>query len=456
MESYIYRMQMYLLMKRSLMFLCFGVQVFIGFESFAQHHLRSTPHKHTHSGISTPKLSHTASGSSSKKASREINFNGQWRGEFMDNSTAFAGFGGQKISYVLELETRGNDISGYSYTYFSEGEKHYYTICRLKGTIDRSAKQLVVTEVERTKFNTPPDFRNCFQVHKLKYNKENPEEESLSGTWFPAPDQEGDCGFGKTALNRKIVVPMLASRQTKIPEHVKKTPFRDMNKQPKNQVATRPKPVTKNVVKIDQAKKEQAKKDLIKQDQTKKDIAKADLGRKDINKKTLPAKPSITPPVAKTPEIKKQQAGIDTLKKKEVAAVPKNPLSPVTESQPNHFPGNYEKRNNTLLETINIKNEKFTVDFYDDGAVDGDSISVFYNGKLVLSKKMLTEKPITLTLTVDPDQKINELVMYAENLGEIPPNTALMIVHDGNERYEARIVSDTERNGTIRFTHNPK
>ncbi|MEJ7675812.1 MAG: hypothetical protein WKF59_24675 [Chitinophagaceae bacterium] len=72
-----------------------------------------------------------------------------------------------------------------------------------------------------------------------------------------------------------------------------------------------------------------------------------------------------------------------------------------------------------------------------------------------MSHKRLTDKPITLTLNSDADRGINELVMYAENLGEIPPNTALMIVRDGDNRYEARITSDTEKNGTIRFSYKP-
>ncbi len=74
---------------------------------------------------------------------------------------------------------------------------------------------------------------------------------------------------------------------------------------------------------------------------------------------------------------------------------------------------------------------------------------------MVLSHQRLTNKPITLTLSLDPDKSVNELVMYAENLGEIPPNTALMIVNDGDNRYEARITSDTQKNGTIRFSYKP-
>ena len=350
---------------------------------------------------------------------KEINFNGQWRGGFIDNSTAFIGFGGDKIEYVLELETHGSSVTGYSYTYFSEGSKRYYTICKVKGSINRTTKEVVVTEFERTKFNTPPDFRNCFQVHKLKYNKDNPEEESLEGTWYPAPTQEGDCGYGKTTLTRKIVPRITIEEIRKnTPDPVKKGQFSDMNREQKPVTLLKPKPVIKDLVK-----------------KTITDTPKT------------PAK--IYPPIVQN-EVKKESPVKDTIVKRRVATEP--PKKEVSDL--GH--GKFEKRDNTVLETINIVNETFTVDFYDDGVVDGDSISVFYNGKLILSKKMLSLTPITLTLKVDPTKKINELVMYAENLGEIPPNTALMIVRDGDNRYEARIVSDMERSGTIRFTHNPK
>ena len=53
-------------------------------------------------------------------------------------------------------------------------------------------------------------------------------------------------------------------------------------------------------------------------------------------------------------------------------------------------------------------------------------------------------------------QDVNELIMYADNLGEIPPNTALMIVTDGDNRYEVRITSDLQKSGTIRFVRKPK
>lgn len=347
------------------------------------------------------------------------NFNGQWRGGFVDNSTSFIGFGGAKIDYVLELESRGNEVTGYSYTYFIEDGKRYYTICKLRGAINRNTKEIVITEYERTKFNTPPEVSNCFQTHRLKYVKESADTEVLEGTWIPAPGQSGNCGYGRTRLARTIVKrSIIPNPQVFTRQPVKKNqPFKDMNrakqpvtKQSRSVAKAQDKPIVPAIKKITPDKNP-----VVKNDKTV--PVKKDTVRKEIT--------TVTPPV----------------KKEEIIA--SSDLK-------------FEQRKKNILKTIPIKNETFTVDFYDNGEIDGDSISVFYNGKLLLSHKRLSNKPITLTLSPDPDKPINELVMYAENLGEIPPNTALMIVHDGDNRYEQRIESDLGRNGTIRFTYKGK
>ena len=69
---------------------------------------------------------------------------------------------------------------------------------------------------------------------------------------------------------------------------------------------------------------------------------------------------------------------------------------------------------------------------------------------------MLTTKAISLTLSLDEDVKENVITMYADNLGTIPPNTALMIVTDGDKRYEVRMTSDTEKSGSVMFVHGQK
>jgi hypothetical protein len=54
-------------------------------------------------------------------------------------------------------------------------------------------------------------------------------------------------------------------------------------------------------------------------------------------------------------------------------------------------------------------------------------------------------------IPLDSSKEVNEITMFADNLGSIPPNTALMIVNDGKKRYEVRLTSNLEKSATIRF-----
>lgn len=112
----------------------------------------------------------------------------------------------------------------------------------------------------------------------------------------------------------------------------------------------------------------------------------------------------------------------------------------------------YTDRAKNVLKRIDLTQSNFKVDLYDDGDIDGDIVSVYYNGKNILSNKKLTEKPLSLNLIADPDKTENELLIYAENEGSIPPNTALMIVTEGNTRTEVRITADAKKNGVVLFT----
>jgi hypothetical protein len=340
-------------------------------------------------------------------------FDGQWKGGFNDNSSGLIGFGGDKIDYVLELECKGSKVSGYSYTYFMGGAKRYYTICKLTGSLNKATKEIVVTEIERTKYNTPPDFRNCFQTHKLKYTKDSDDTETLEGSWVPAPDQPGGCGFGKTTLTRRLLktAPVLNLPKTTIASGKKNTPFRDLNRTSQPPLALRPKATVK----------EPTKKQLT----SVKPSLKSDAPKNDVAKNDQKVKNSI--PVI-TPQAKPADQHITS-------------------------PSSFEKRSKSIVKTIEIQDDTFHVQLYDNGDIDGDSVSVFYNGSLLVSHKKLSDKPITLSLSLNNSVSLNELTMYAENLGTIPPNTALMIVTDGDKRYEVRITSDTEKNGTIAFVH---
>jgi len=110
-----------------------------------------------------------------------------------------------------------------------------------------------------------------------------------------------------------------------------------------------------------------------------------------------------------------------------------------------------EKRNNDLIRQITVDNDSISVTLYDNGDIDGDSITLIYNDKILTTHQRLTDKPLTFTIKINKGNSRNELVMYAENLGSIPPNTALMVIMDGNKRYELNINSTKNSNGAVAF-----
>jgi N-acetylmuramoyl-L-alanine amidase len=110
----------------------------------------------------------------------------------------------------------------------------------------------------------------------------------------------------------------------------------------------------------------------------------------------------------------------------------------------------FETRTSKDVKTIQVKNNKVEVDIYDDGDIDNDIVSLYFNKKLLLDKKSLTTNPQSVTLTIEPG-KTNELLLFAENLGTIPPNTALMIITDGKNRHEVRLSADLKNNALVKF-----
>lgn len=127
------------------------------------------------------------------------------------------------------------------------------------------------------------------------------------------------------------------------------------------------------------------------------------------------------------------------------------PQPTVTKDKKNADPGLvFESRTIKDVKTIQVKSNKVEVDIYDDGDVDNDIVSLYFNKKLLVDKKSLSTNPQSVTLTIEPG-KPNELLLFAENLGTIPPNTALMIITDGKTRHEVRLSADLKNNALVKF-----
>ena len=109
-----------------------------------------------------------------------------------------------------------------------------------------------------------------------------------------------------------------------------------------------------------------------------------------------------------------------------------------------------EKRPVKDSKILQVKGNNIKVDLYDDGEIDNDIVSVYFNNALMVDKISLTAKARSFTLNL-AEGKTNELILYADNLGDIPPNTALMVITDGVRRYEVRLSADLKNNASVRF-----
>lgn len=101
------------------------------------------------------------------------------------------------------------------------------------------------------------------------------------------------------------------------------------------------------------------------------------------------------------------------------------------------------------VKTINLK-------VYDNAIVDGDTVSILYNGKMLLTHQLLSEKGIELNIELDTNRTRHEIVLFAENLGSIPPNTALVVITAGKKRYELFASASLEENAVLVFDYKPQ
>lgn len=111
----------------------------------------------------------------------------------------------------------------------------------------------------------------------------------------------------------------------------------------------------------------------------------------------------------------------------------------------------FEKRENTYSKDLWIEGDSVRLSFYDNGDIDGDSITVFLNKKPVLVHQELTDRALNMYLALDSTRDVNEISMFADNLGLYPPNTALMIITDGINRYEVYLSSSFTQNASVRL-----
>lgn len=106
------------------------------------------------------------------------------------------------------------------------------------------------------------------------------------------------------------------------------------------------------------------------------------------------------------------------------------------------------KRQVEIIEALEVSEDSVVLSLYDNGEIDGDTVSVFLNNELIVSRVGIKASAYKKTIAV-PKGEIIQLTLFAENLGSIPPNTGLLIVTTTNERYQVNFSSTLNKSSSI-------
>jgi hypothetical protein len=342
---------------------------------------------------------------------------GIWRGHFRSNNVSERLMAtDDRYKFEVQIAEHNKNFEAVTYSYLSTV---FYGKAVADGTVNPKTQKVLLRELKIVELRMVGGSA-CSMTCFLKYSKLG-DEEFLEGTYTSMNTTDSSsCGKGSVFL-RKVPEsdfykePFLVKREKEIEKEKNKPATAHTEK--KNPPATPP-----------------------------------------VKSTATPSKKPAENPVAKAP-VKKAPPKPALVK----ANTDKHLAEPIkTDSSfkihekiaPNVIvPDVIANRKNELIKTITVNTNEVELNIYDDGAIDHDTISVYMDKKLVVAHRMLTEQAIVVKLHLDDDDNYHEIVMVADNEGEIPPNTSLMVVKAGDKRYEVRIVSTEQKNATVIFKY---
>lgn len=329
---------------------------------------------------------------------------GIWKGYFITES-------GERYRLEFQVLQKGaSGATGVSYSYL---DVRFYGKATMTGNFIKSSSSFRIREIKTVEVKSTMGGGTCIMNYDLSYSRSG-KEEFLEGTYLGKFENRyssistgkwGDCGGGKVYLRKVNTTDFYVE------------PFL------KNKIQTKP------VI-----------------------INEAPPVKKDSVKKNPVTKPVTNPPVTNKPVIKPDIPVVirkDTITTNKISNPGNKPVAKIVIPPPAVI----KNRTNELVKIFTVSEEDITVKLFDNGEIDGDTISVYLDNKLVLSSKRLTATPLEVKIKMDEDNSEHELTMVAENLGSIPPNTSLMVVEAGEQRFTVRITSTEQKNAVVRFRY---
>lgn len=352
---------------------------------------------------------------------------GIWRGSFVEADNKMNNLFNveDRYKYEVQIDQRGKSFKGVTYSYKTTV---FYGKASSDGTINPATGKVVLQELKLLELKMASSSYACWMICFLQYSK-NGDEEFLEGKYSSYRETDSAaCGRGNVFL-RKVVTsdfykePFLAKREKEKKDALTKAAPRPPAASEKTAHLTAP-PVAAVTKKPPVTTPSTVKKPIHTAHATHPPAIVKNNDARNNDIKSTPIVPDAEPE-KKSPVIKMRE--------------------------PSFIPPVLKNRENEVVQSITVNTNEVNIDIYDNGTIDHDTISVYLDKKLVINHQMLTTNAINLKLKMDESTAYHELVMVADNLGDIPPNTSLMVVRAGDKQYEVRIASTEQKNAVVIF-----
>lgn len=380
---------------------------------------------------------------------------GVWRGTFEQNNLdpLLGKYSHDSYRYEVQINEKNTGaLEGVTYSYLTTV---FYGKAALKGIFNKKSKTLTIKETVLLDVKSNGRNESCLMTCYLDYKK-NGKTETLIGTFSSIKMKgKGDCGGGTVYLEKVEESDFEKEDFLKGSTSTKKT--NEPRKLPSGKNFEADRIEEQKLLSVN-------KKNIIKPKTDLKTIAKSNvkpatnsIPKKVITTPKLVAKTTTQPAsyqeIIKTPKkviVKKTKAdSIIATKAEPLVQIKKLTENSIKKIVPEATEIVLLERENKLANKISVDFKEIVVEFYDNGEVDNDTISVYKDNKPVILNARLSTRPIKLSLKFDEVNTFYELITVAENLGDIPPNTALMVINYGKKRHEVFLTSDEKRNAKV-------
>lgn len=375
---------------------------------------------------------------------------GKWKGYF----TPSRDLDGRIVTYEIVIkENPDHTLTASTYSKISNN----FTANALATGMHSENTQLVsITETSLNKKKLVGNFEACLMSNFLNYRVVRGYE-ILEGSYTATNELSGkDCGGGKVYLEKEGPIVKEFSAKTSVPTTTNANKIVAKEKLAKNtslQKENKTKPAQQTEI---------VKQVLTKTNQTNTFKLTNTTKPNTTTKSNSTTKPNATQAssIQATTSTPIQNAAAPTSavnalqENTKAAAINETSASPNTSASKSSgqiLPWVLVGRENKLVKQVIINSPSISIDLYDNGTIDNDTIMIFDNKVLLLENKRLSYKATHFDVNFNKDNNRHEIIIVAHNLGTVPPNTALMVVKDGTSRQEIYITSTLSVNAMIIF-----